>query len=91
MTFPLQASDPLPGVRVQELAHWSAIQVHLQGGASLTPLLPLGDDAGIVWVPKNGCSTIKRAWLQSQRFSEPLLLDEPHRAVLPHTHWLNRE
>ena len=91
MTFPLQASDPLPGARVQELAHWSAIQVHLQGGASLTPLLPLGDDAGIVWVPKNGCSTIKRAWLQSQRCSEPLLLDEPHRAVLPHTHWLNRE
>ena len=39
---------------------------------------------------KNGCSTIKRAWLQSQRCSEPLLLDEPHRAVLPHP-WLNRE
>ena len=91
MSVRLQASDPLPGVCAQGLAQWSAIQLHLQSGASLTPLLPLGDDAGIVWIPKNGCSTIKRAWLQLQRCSEPSLLDDPHRAVLPHTHWLNRE
>ena len=60
MTFPLQASDPLPGVRVQAVAHWS-VQVHLQGGAASAPLLPLGDDAGIVWVPKNGCRSARLA------------------------------
>ena len=91
MSLQLQASDPLPGLRVQDSAQWAGIQQQLQSGASLTPLLPLGDDAGIVWIPKNGCSTIKRAWLQLQGCSEASHLAEPHAASLPHTHWLNRD
>ena len=66
MTLHLQANDPLPGLRVHNAAQWGAIQQQLQSGATLTPLLPLGEDAGVVWMPKNGCSTIKRAWLQLQ-------------------------
>ena len=42
-------------------------------------------------MPKNGCSTIKRAWLQLQGWPLDQLPDEPHHAVLPHTHWLNRD
>ena len=91
MSLHLQASDPLPGLRVHNAAQWGAIQQHLQSGATLTPLLPLGDDAGFVWMPKNGCSTIKRAWLQLQGWPLDQLPDEPHHAVLPHTHWLNRD
>ena len=91
MSLQLQASDPMPGLRVQDSAQWAAIQQQLQSGLSLTPLLPLGDDAGVVWIPKNGCSTIKRAWLQLQGCSEASPLAEPHAASLPHTHWLNRE
>ena len=91
MSLQLQASDPLPGVRVQDSAQWAAIQQQLQSGLSLTPLLPIGDDAAVVWIPKNGCSTIKRAWLQLQGCPLDQLPDEPHNAVLPHTHWLNRD
>lgn len=91
MSLHLQASDPLPGVRVQDSVQWAAIQQQMQGGVSLTPLLPIGDDAGVVWIPKNGCSTIKRAWLQLQGCSEASHLVEPHAASLPHTHWLNRD
>ena len=91
MSLQLQASDPLPGVRVQDSAQWAAIQQQLQSGVSLTPLLPLGDDAGVVWIPKNGCSTIKRAWLQLQGCPADQLPDQLHHAVLPHTHWLNRD
>ena len=91
MSLQLQASDPLPGLRVQDSAQWAAIQQQLQNGTSLTPLLPLGDDAGIVWIPKNGCSTIKRAWLQLRGYPQDQLPDEPHSAALTHTHWLNRD
>lgn len=91
MSLQLQATDPLPGLRVQDSAQWAAIQQQLQSGASLTPLLPFGDDAGIVWIPKNGCSTIKRAWLQLQGCPPDQLPDQLHHAVLPHTHWLNRD
>ena len=89
MSLQLQATDPLPGVRVHNADQWGAIQQQLQSGASLTPLLPLGDDACIVWIPKNGCSTIKRAWLQLQGCSEASHLADPHAASRPHTHWLN--
>lgn len=91
MSLQLQATDPLPGLRVHNADQWGAIQQQLQSGASLTPLLPLGDDAGIVWIPKNGCSTIKRAWLQLQGCQADQLPDQPHLAVLPHTHWINRD
>ena len=91
MSLHLQASDPLPGVRVQDSVQWAAIQQQLQSGVCLTPLLPIGEDAGVVWIPKNGCSTIKRAWLQLQGCSDVSHLAEPHAAALPHTHWLNRE
>ena len=69
MSLQLQASDPLPGLRVQDSAQWAAIQQQLQSGVSFTPLLPLGDDGGVVWIPKNGCSTIKRAWQQRRCIS----------------------
>ena len=91
MTLHLQGSDPLPGLRVHNPAEWLVIQQQLQSGATLTPLLPLGDDVGFVWIPKNGCSTIKRAWLQLQGWPLDQLPDQPHQAVLPHTHWLNPE
>ena len=91
MSLQLHASDPLPGLRVQDSYQWAAIQQQLQSGASLTPLLPLGDDAAVVWIPKNGCSTIKRAWLQLQGCPADQLPDHPHIAALPHTYWLNPE
>ena len=91
MSLQLHVTDPLPGLRVQDFAQWAAIQQQLQSGLSLTPLLPIGDDAGVVWIPKNGCSTIKRAWLQLHGCQADQLPDQPHHAVLPHTHWLNRD
>ena len=91
MSLHLQVSAPLPGLRVQDSFQWAAIQQQMQGGVSLTPLLPIGDDAGVVWIPKNGCSTIKRAWLQLQGCSDVSHSGQPHAAVLPYTHWLNRE
>ena len=91
MSLQLQANDLLPGLRVENSAQWAAIQQRLQRGASLTPLLPIGDDAGVVWIPKNGCSTIKRAWLQLRGCRPDQLPDQPHHAVLPHTHWLSRD
>lgn len=86
----LQASDPLPGLRVRSYADWAAVQQAMQGGATLTPLLPLGDDAAYVWVTKNGSSSLKWAWLQA-RFgaaNAPATNLERHRAVQPHNHWL---
>ena len=65
----LRAEDPIPGVRVQNGDDWAQIQLRLRQGETLTPLLPLGADAGLVWIPKNGCSTLKRAWLQLQATS----------------------
>lgn len=86
----LQPSDPLPGFRVRTHADWGAVQQTMQAGASLSPLLPLGDDAGLVWIPKNGCPSIKCAWLH-MRFgvmANHALLDDVHGAVQVHTHWL---
>ena len=89
----LQPSDPLPGLRVRTHADWGAVQQAMQAGASLSPLLPLGDDAALVWIPKNGCSSLKRAWLQL-RFgvmANDALRDDVHRAVQMHTYWLRPE
>ena len=91
MSLQLQASDPLPGMRVHDSAQWAGIQQQLQNGASLTPLLPIGDDAGVVWIPKNGCSTLKRVWLQLQGADCQRPGFDPHSAALPAAHWLNPE
>ncbi|EHA58653.1 sulfotransferase family 2 domain-containing protein [Synechococcus sp. WH 8016] len=87
---PLQllASDPIPGLRAQSGEDWAQIQLRLRQGETLTPLLPLGADAGLVWIPKNGCSTLKRAWLQLQGTPTAQLTADIHQAVLPSTHWL---
>ena len=89
----LQASDPLPGLRVRTNADWAAVQQAMQAGAALSPLLPLADDAALVWIPKNGCSTLKRAWLQL-RFGlmrAPSSHDDVHGVSQLHTHWLQPE
>jgi hypothetical protein len=89
----LQASDPLPGLRVRTNADWTTVQQLMQRGRSLSPLLPLGGDAAYVWVSKNGSSSLKHAWLQA-RFgadSVPASHLERHSAVHAHTHWLNAE
>ena len=89
----LQASDPLPGRRVHNNTDWAGIQLAIQAGSTLAPLLPLGADSGYVWIPKNGCTSLKRAWLQVQRRapSSPDDHDSVHAQVQPHTHWLTAE
>ena len=84
----LLASDPIPGLRAQSGEDWAQIQLRLRQGETLTPLLPLGADAGLIWIPKNGCSTLKRAWLQLQGTPAPDIHSSIHHAVLPSTHWL---
>lgn len=93
MTLQLQASDPLPGRRVHNNTDWAGIQLAIQAGSTLTPLLPLGADAGYVWIPKNGCTSLKRAWMQLQRraASSPDDHGSVHVQVQPHTHWLTAE
>ena len=54
----LKADDPIPGLRAQSGEEWAQIQLRLRQGETLTPLLPLGADAGLIWIPKNGCSTL---------------------------------
>ena len=88
----LQAQDPLPGLRVVDPAFdWPQIQLQMREGVQLSPFLPLGGDAGLVWVPKNGCSTLKRVWLQIQGADCQRPGFDPHSASLPFTHWLNPE
>ncbi|MFQ6537077.1 MULTISPECIES: sulfotransferase family 2 domain-containing protein [Aphanothece] len=71
---------------------WITVQVAMQAGESMAPLLPLGDSAAYLWIPKNGCTTLKRAWLVAlgpwsvDAAAEPIHLDV-HGAVLPYTHW----
>jgi len=84
----LKPEDPIPGVRVQSGEDWVQIQLRLRQGETLTPLLPLGADAGLVWIPKNGCSSLKRTWLQLQGAPAAQLTADIHQAVLPSTHWL---
>lgn len=76
---------------MRNCADWASTQQHLQGGGTLTPLLPLGNDAAIVWVPKNGCSTLKRVWLQLQGCRDERFLSDPHGSALHHTYWLAPE
>ena len=88
----LQAHDPLPGRRVRDPGRdWPQIQLQMRAGGQLSPLLPLGGDAGLVWAPKNGCSTLKRVWLQLQGADCQRLGFDPHSAALPFAHWLNSE
>ena len=91
MNQAVQAHRLMPGRRVNKPGDWVSTQQHLQGGGTLTPLLPLGNDAAIVWVPKNGCSTIKRVWLQLQGCREQQFLSDPHGSTLHHTYWLTPE
>mgnify|MGYP001367416230 FL=1 len=86
----LQAHDPLPGFRVVDHQRgWAQIQLQMREGQTLSPLLPLGGDAGLVWVPKNGCSTLKRVWLQIQGVDCQRPGFDPHSAALPSAYWLN--
>ena len=87
----LQAHDLLPGRRVSGPGNWSKIQLHMREGGQLSPLLPLGADAGLVWIPKNGCSTLKRVWLQTKGADCKAPGFDPHHAALSYTHWLNQE
>ena len=88
----LQAHAPLPGIRVVDPAFdWAQIQLQMREGVQLSPLLPLGGDAGLVWVPKNGCSTLKRVWLQLQGANCQRPGFDSHSAALPSAHWLNPE
>ena len=66
---------------------WVDIQLHMQRGVCLTPLLPLGHDAAFVWVPKNGCSTLKHAWLRLNLVDPSSILDV-HCDALRYTNWL---
>ncbi len=84
----LKAEDPIPGMRVNSGEEWAQIQMRLRQGETLTPLLPLGVDAGLIWIPKNGCSSLKRAWLQLQGAAPDEIHSEIHASVLPSTHWL---
>ena len=84
----LKAEDPIPGLRAQNENDWGQIQLRLRQGETLSPLLPLGADSGLVWIPKNGCSTLKRAWLQLQGIPSTEIHSEIHNFVLPSTHWL---
>nr|WP_115093312.1 sulfotransferase family 2 domain-containing protein [Synechococcus sp. UW106] len=88
----LQAHDLLPGRRVDDPAcDWAQIQLRMREGVQLSPVLPVGGDAGLVWVPKNGCSTLKRVWLQFQGADCQRPGFDPHSAALSATHWLNPE
>jgi hypothetical protein len=82
-------SVPLPGLRCRDLPDWLALQQRHRQGEILSPLLPLGDDAAYIWVPKNGCTTLKRAWLQLRNAEAPPAghLDL-HGAALAFSHWL---
>ena len=84
----IKAEDPIPGLRAQSGEEWAQIQLRLRQGETLTPLLPLGADAGLIWIPKNGCSTLKRAWLQLMGTPAAELTADIHQEVMPSTHWL---
>lgn len=77
--------------RVVDDASWADVQQRMRTGETLSPLLLLGSDAAYVWVPKNGCTTLKRAWLKlhGHAFEERHLAI--HSAVLGETIWCNPE
>lgn len=73
-------------LQVIDDASWADLQQRMRSGETFSPLLPLGDDAAYVWVPKNGCTTLKRAWLRlhGHTYMEGLTI---HSAVLAETIW----
>ena len=90
-TLRLKPGDPIPGLRCDHQERWLDLQLIMLNGETISPLLPLGSDAAYVWVPKNGCSSLKRAWLQaSGTITNITELESTYvlGAVLPFTHWL---
>ena len=77
------------GLKLHSNSSWVDVQRRMQNGEKLSPLLLLGEDAGYVWVPKNGCTTLKAAWLQLQHNSKVEKHDEVHAGVLGETIWCN--
>jgi hypothetical protein len=78
-------------LRVNDDASWADVQQRMRKGETLSPLLPLGADAAYVWIPKNGCTTLKRAWLQLHgRVYEDQHL-AIHSGVLGETIWCSPE
>jgi hypothetical protein len=75
---------------VSDGASWADVQQRMRGGETLSPLLELGADAAYVWVPKNGCTTLKRAWLQLRGYAVEQHLPV-HNAVLGETIWCTPE
>lgn len=88
--MPMPLLDQPPGMRVSAPGHWPEVQESMRSGQGLAPLLPLGSDAGWIWIPKNGCSTLKKVWLQihGRKLSAH---NDVHGAVLPETQWLKPE
>ncbi|WP_413351141.1 hypothetical protein [Prochlorococcus sp. MIT 0707] len=87
----LKPGEPIPGLRCDHQDGWLDVQLIMLNGETLSPLLPLGSDAAYVWVPKNGWSSLKRAWLQaSGTITDVNELESTyvHGAVMPFTHWL---
>lgn len=90
-TLRLKPGDPISGLRCDHQECWLDLQLIMLNGETISPLLPLGSDAAYVWVPKNGCSSLKRAWLQASGTITNITELEStyvHGAVLPFTHWL---
>lgn len=90
-TLRLKPGDPISGLRCDHQERWLDLQLIMLNGETISPLLPLGSDAAYVWVPKNGCSSLKRAWLQASGTITNITELEStyvHGAVLPFTHWL---
>ena len=79
------------GLRLRTSGDWVELQQRMSQGETLTPVLPLGDQAGLVWLPKNGCTSLKRAWLQLHGVALEQLPKDVHGAVLAHTIWLRSE
>ena len=79
------SSHQLPGLQIMSQEAWAQMQIDLRNGLTRIPVLPLGHDAAYVWIPKNGCTTLKKAWLLSQGYEA----DDVHRNALAYTHWMN--
>lgn len=79
------SSNQLPGLKIMSQEAWAQMQIDLRNGLTRIPVLPLGHDAAYVWIPKNGCTTLKQAWLSSQGYAS----DDIHRNALAYTHWMN--
>jgi hypothetical protein len=75
-------------LQVDDNVSFGELQLRHLRGETLTPVLLLGEDAAYVWIPKNGSTTLKAAWLHLQG-SAPCADDfEIHGAALKFTLWL---